>query len=239
LPTFRLPTLIHTRSGAAKWLNEIAQCNPLWVHTTDGKRLGLADGDLARVRTEIGYFVDRVWLTEAIRPGVVACSHHLGRSRRPTDAPGNRFSANVVQISQTEPGKWLVRQLEGPGPFVSADPDSSRVWWREGGVPQNLTFPVQPDPISGMHCWHQKITLQKAEPEDRYGDVFVDTQRSYEIYKRWLAKARGGPGPGGLRRPLWMNRPLRPALDAFYIKGAAGGPGRDAVPSEETWYYVI
>src|SRR5262249_17447993 len=30
LPTFRLPTLIHTRSGAAKWLNEIAQCNPLW-----------------------------------------------------------------------------------------------------------------------------------------------------------------------------------------------------------------
>ena len=30
-------------------------------------------------------------------------------------------------------------------------------------MPQNLTFPVQPDPISGMHCWHQKVTLQKAE----------------------------------------------------------------------------
>ena len=106
-------------------------------------------------------------------------------------------------------------------------------------MPQNLTFPVQPDPISGMHCWHQKVTLQKAEPADRYGDVFVDTRRSHEVYKRWLAKTRGGPGPGGLRRPLWMNRPLRPALDAFYIKGAAGGPGRDAVPSEETWYYMI
>jgi anaerobic selenocysteine-containing dehydrogenase len=239
LPTFRLPTLIHTRSGAAKWLNEIAQCNPLWVHPTDGKRLGLADGDLARVRTAIGYFVDRVWLTEAIRPGVVACSHHLGRWRRRTDAPGNRFSANVVEITQKEPGKWLVRQLEGPGPFASADPDSSRVWWREGGVPQNLTFPVQPDPISGMHCWHQKVTLQRAEPGDRYGDVFVDTARSHEVYKHWLTKTRSGPGPGGLRRPLWMNRPLRPALDAFYVKGAAGGAGRDAVPSEETWYYVI
>src|SRR5207253_1923111 len=35
LPTFRLPTLIHTRSGAAKWLNEISQCNPLWVHPSD------------------------------------------------------------------------------------------------------------------------------------------------------------------------------------------------------------
>jgi anaerobic selenocysteine-containing dehydrogenase len=239
LPTFRLPTLIHTRSGAAKWLNEIAQCNPLWVHPDDGRRLGLADGELARVRTEIGYFVDRVWLTEAIRPGVVACSHHLGRWRRAEDAPGNRFSANVVAISQPGPGQWLVRQVEGPGPFASADPDSSRVWWREGGVPQNLTFPVQPDPVSGMHCWHQKVTLGKAEPADRYGDVFVDTAKSQEVYRRWLARTRGGPGPGGLRRPLWMNRPLRPALEAFYVAGASGAASRDAVPSEETWYYMI
>jgi hypothetical protein len=239
LPTFRLPTLIHTRSGAAKWLNEIAQCNPLWVYPADGKRLGLADGELVRVQTEIGYFVDRVWLTEGIRPGVVACSHHLGRWRRRQDATGNRFSANIVDVTQPEPGKWLVRQVEGPGPFASADPDSQRIWWREGGVPQNLTFPVQPDPISGMHCWHQKVTLQKASAGDRYGDVFVDTGRAHEAYKRWLAKTRGGPGPGGLRRPLWMNRPLRPTLEAFYVQGATAAQGRDAVPSEETWYYVI
>jgi anaerobic selenocysteine-containing dehydrogenase len=239
LPTFRLPTLIHTRSGAAKWLNEISQCNPLWVHPSDGRRLGLHDGELARVRTEIGYFVDRVWLTEAIRPGVVACSHHLGRWRRREDAPGNRYSANVVEISQAEPGKWHVRQIEGPGPFPSPDPDSERVWWREGGVPQNLIFPAQPDPISGMHCWHQRVTLEKANPNDRYGDVFVDTNISHQVYKRWLAKTRSGPGPGGLRRPLWMNRPLRPTLDAFHVKGADRTGSRDAVPSEETWYYMI
>jgi hypothetical protein len=81
--------------------------------------------------------------------------------------------------------------------------------------------------------------LQKALSGDRYGDVFVDTGRAHEIYKRWLSKTRGGPGPGGLRRPLWMNRPLRPTQDAFYIQGSAGAQGRDAVPSEETWYYVI
>jgi anaerobic selenocysteine-containing dehydrogenase len=239
LPTFRLPTLIHTRSGAAKWLNEIAQCNPLWIHPADGRRLGLVDGGLARVRTEIGYFVDRVWLTEAIRPGVVACSHHLGRWRRPQDVPGNRFSASVVEISQTEPGKWLVRQLDGPRPFASADPDSARIWWREGGVPQNLTFPVQPDPVSGMHCWHQRVTVEQAGLQDRYGDVFVDTNLAHQVYQRWLAKARSGPGPGGLRRPLWMNRPLRPALEAFSIQGADRSASRDAVPSEETWYYMI
>ena len=155
------------------------------------------------------------------------------------DIPGNRYSANLVAITQPEPGKWLVRQLEGPQPFQSADPDSARIWWREGGVPQNLTFPVQPDPISGMHCWHQKVTIGKAEAGDCYGDVFVDTQRAHQVYQRWLGRTRGGPGPGGLRRPLWMNRPLRPALEAFYVPGAQAGAGRDERPSEETWYYAI
>src|SRR5690606_2654507 len=69
LPTFRLPTLIHSRSGAAKWLNEIAHRNPLWMHPSDVSRLGLSPGDLVRVETEIGFFVDRLWITEAIRPG--------------------------------------------------------------------------------------------------------------------------------------------------------------------------
>ena len=85
------------RSGSAKWLNEISQCNPIWLHTSDARRLGIADGDLARVTTEIGYFVDRVWVTEAIRPGVVACSHHLGRWRRDQDGPDlGAASAEVV-----------------------------------------------------------------------------------------------------------------------------------------------
>ena len=32
-----------------------------------------------RVETEIGYFVAKAWITEGIRPGMVACSHHMGR----------------------------------------------------------------------------------------------------------------------------------------------------------------
>src|SRR5262249_38868703 len=41
VPTFRLPTLIHTRSGNAKWLNEISHSNPVWIHTEDARRLGV------------------------------------------------------------------------------------------------------------------------------------------------------------------------------------------------------
>jgi hypothetical protein len=45
--------------------------------------------------------------------------------------------------------------------------------------------------------------------------VYVDTRRSMAVYREWLARARPGPGPGGLRRPLWLDRPLRPVDAAF------------------------
>jgi hypothetical protein len=107
--------------------------------------------------------------------------------------------------------------VESLGPFASADPDSSRIWWSDGGVHQNLTFAVHPDPISGMHCWHQKVVVGRAPAADRYGDVFVQAGRSMEVYREWLARTKPAPGPGGLRRPLWLDRPLRPAPDKFYI----------------------
>ena len=239
LPTFRLPTLIHTRSGSAKWLNEIAQNNPVWLHPEDADRLGIVDDSLVRVTTEIGYFVDRVWVTHAIRPGVVACSHHLGRWRRAQDGPNSRMSGSVVEITRPGEGQWMVRQKAGPRPYETKDADTSRIWWRDGGVPQNLTHAVHPDPISGMHCWHQKCRIEPAHQEDRYGDVFVDTGKAHEVYRQWLSKTRPVLGEGGLRRPLWMNRPLRPAAAAFYTGEAPASPARDAVPSEETWYYVI
>jgi hypothetical protein len=68
-----------------------------------------------------------------------------------------------------------------------------------------------------MHCWHQKVRVEPALPDDRYGDVFVDTAKSRAVYEEWKALARPAPGPGGLRRPLWLNRPLRPTDAAFRL----------------------
>ena len=218
VPTFRLPTLIHTRSGNAKWLAEISNRNPLWMHTSDGERWGIKTGDLVRISTEIGYFVNRAWVTEGMRPGVVACSHHIGRWRRAQDAANNRWSTNQVTIKEEEPGKWKMWVVEGIGAYKSGDPDTERIFWTDGGVHQNITFPVHPDPVSGMHCWHQKVTVEKAHAGDEHGDVFVDTNKSFEIYKQWLAMTRPAPGPAGLRRPLWLARPLRPAEEMFYVK---------------------
>jgi anaerobic selenocysteine-containing dehydrogenase len=217
LPTFRLPTLIHTRSGNAKWLYEISHTNPLWLHPEDAARLGVRTDDLLKVATRIGHFVDRVWVTESIRPGVVACSHHLGRWRLAEEAGGERWSTALVDLRQTTPGQWRMRQLHGVRPFQSDDPDSRRIWWEEAGVHQNLTFPVQPDPVSGQHCWHQKVTVTRPGPEDRYGDIAVDTDKAFAVYREWLAMTRPAPGPDGLRRPLWLPRAFKPDPSTYRL----------------------
>lgn len=217
LPTFRLPTLIHSRSGNAKWLYEISHKNPVWLHFHDARRLGVKTGDLIKVQTAIGYFVDKVWITEAIRPGVIACSHHLGRWRLQEQSGGERWSTALVDLAQINPGQWMMRQIHGVRPFASDDPDSSRIHWEDVGVHQNLIFPVQPDPVSGQHCWHQKVSVTRATADDRYGDIFVDTNKAHQEYQRWLEMTRPAPGPGNLRRPPWMIRVYRPAPEAFYL----------------------
>jgi hypothetical protein len=170
-----------------------------------------------KIATAIGHFVDRVWVTEGMRPGILACSHHIGRWRL-HESTGSRWATALVDLSQGSPGKWRMRQMHGVKPFASADPDSQRIWWEEAGVNQNLTFPVQPDPVSGQHCWHQKVTVTAPGPDDRYGDVFVDTAKSFEVYRQWLALARPAPGPGGLRRPLWLPRAFKPDASMYKLE---------------------
>ena len=218
IPTFRLPTLIHTRSGNSKWLYEISHKNPLWVHPRDAARLDVRTNDLVRVSTEIGYYVIKAWVTEGIRPGVVACSHHMGRWRL-QDTAMERWSSALVDLTPQGEGRWQMRHRQGVLPFESSDPDSKRIWWSDVGVHQNLTFPVHPDPISGMHCWHQKVKLEKARPEDRYGDIYVDTDKAHEVYREWLAMTRPASrvSPDGTRRPYWLLRPFRPTRAAYQL----------------------
>jgi anaerobic selenocysteine-containing dehydrogenase len=218
LPIFRLPNLIHTRSGNAKFLYEISHKNPLWVNPVDAEKLGVRTGDLMKVHTEIGYFVLHAWVTEGLMPGVVACSHHLGRWRINKENQVERMSSAWVDLKEVGKGQWKMRQISGVEPYDSPDADTKRIWWSDAGVHQDITFPVHPDPISGMHCWHQMVRVEKAAPTDRYGDIFVDTNLSFAVYKKWKALARPAPGPGGLRRPLWMPRVVRPADSAYMVE---------------------
>jgi len=141
----------------------------------------------------------------------------MGRWRVADDQGMDRWSSALVRLEEGGNGRWRMRRMKGVEPFASDDRDSGRVWWQSGGVHQNLTFPVHPDPISGAHAWHQKVRVTKAEPGDQEGDIVVDTARSHAVYKEWLAKTRPAPGPDGMRRPYWLLRPLRPSMDAYRL----------------------
>jgi anaerobic selenocysteine-containing dehydrogenase len=221
LPNFRLPVQIHTRSANSKWLDEIAHTNPLWVHPKKAHELGVATGDLIRVNTRIGYFVVKTWVTEGIRPDIVACSHHFGRWRLDADQGGNRALSNLVALDQ-QGSQWSMHKQRGVTPFPSSDPDTSRIWWSDVGVHQNITFEVHPDPISGMHCWHQAVRIEKARADDRHGDVGVDTEQAHNSFREWLAKTRKASrhSPDGTRRPYWLPRPLKPSREAYRLPEA-------------------
>jgi anaerobic selenocysteine-containing dehydrogenase len=225
LPNFRLPTLIHTRSANCKWLYEISHANPIWMNPLDAERLGLQTGELARVETEIGWFIDKVWVTEGIKPGIIAMSHHLGRWRLQDDLGGNKGTTALAKLD-TEGSTHTLTMLKGAGPYPSADPDTERIWWNDVGVHQNLTHAVQPDPVAGHHCWLQKAkSVRKAVAGERHGMVQVDLDKSMEQYRRWHALARSAVdhSPDGTRRPYWLKRPLKPVKDAYKLPEAPFG----------------
>ncbi len=220
LPNFRLPTLIHTRSANAKWLYELSHANPVWMHPEDAERLDVSTGELIRVETEIGWFVDKVWITEGIKPGVVAMSHHLGRWRLTDATGGNPGMTALADLAQKEREHKLTI-IEAGRSWDSCDPDTSRIWWKDVGVHQNLTHAVHPDPVSGAHCWLQRaICVRKAKPGERHGDVSVDTGKSMKVYREWLALARSAEthSPDGTRRPYWLKRPLKPTRASYNLK---------------------
>jgi len=168
-----------------------------------------------RVETEIGHFVVKAWVTEGICPGVVGCSHHMGRWK--LTGTGQRQMMATVGLDRHERG-WQMHLEDGVHPYASSDSDTKRIWWTEVGVHQNLTFPVHPDPISGQHCWHQAVRVTQAGPDDSYGDIAVDTARAHDV-KVWLEMTRRADlhSPDRTRRPYWLMRPLKPSKDVFML----------------------
>jgi hypothetical protein len=131
---------------------------------------------------------------------------------------GQRQLMATVKLDH-QGSEWGIKREKGVEPFASSDADTERIWWSDVGVHQNLTFPVHPDPISGMHCWHQAVRVKKARPEDNYADISVDTQKARAVYKKWLELTRPADkySPDRTRRPYWMLRPLKPAPEFYRL----------------------
>ena len=135
--------------------------------------------------------------------------------------PSGQFRRDDGRRRPAARGRWLGDAPSAPvRPYESADPDTARIWWSDTGVHQNLTFSVHPDPISGMHCWHQAVRVRPADRRRGRGHL-----RGHRPRGRGVPGVDGRDPAGGLRvarrpaRPGWLMRPLKPSADAFTLPG--------------------
>ena len=190
---------------------------------------------------ESGYFIAQCQPTEGQAPGTLSCSHHAGRWRvmndiqvEGFDTPLHMNRTGTPEVEIKEQG--TVRTMhpvagiqpfavkahkefgEKGWPYAEFNHDLHNIKWDGlSGVWQNATHHPHPDPLSGMHCWHQKVVLEKPGPGEKVGDLKVDIQATYDTYKAWRDKlTRPAPGPGGLRRPEHLKRPWVPLTRSAY-----------------------
>lgn len=198
---------------------ELAHSNPLWINPLDAARLGLTAGAPTRIETEIGHFVTRTWITESVRPGVVACNPLRARWRLGAEGVGpSPQLASLVSLHVEGDRRSLARE-EGPQPGADADSEAGRMWWSDTGAPALLAMPVHPDPVTGAHCWNQVVRVRPAQPRDMPGDATADLVRAGRTLELWLRRARRAVDvtPDRTRRPSWLIRSPRPLVDAWKL----------------------
>ena len=140
LTTYKVPVHIHARSANCKWVTEIYHDNPGMINTETARRLGISNGDRIKVKSEVGEITTSANVTEAVVPGVIAISHHLGHWEYGRYASGKK------------------------APMAGGDdPDLKLKWWDTYGVHPNWIIPNKLDPINGQQRWMDTVvTVTKA-----------------------------------------------------------------------------
>ncbi len=107
-----------------------------------------------------------------------------------------------------------LKYVEGIKPFHADrfkdyNKDSDNIWWDGlSGSWQNAVAATHPDPISGMHCWHQKVILEPAQPGDKIGDITVNYENNFKTYQAWRDElTRPLNATNKWRRPRHIKRP--------------------------------
>ncbi len=106
-------------------------------------------------------------------------------------------------------GEFKTDFNENSWPYTKYNSKLKHIQWEtSSGVWQNAVAASMPDPVSGMHCWHKKAVLEKVQPGDQIGDVYVDIDNNMKIYRAWRDElARPLDHNSTLRRPMHIKRP--------------------------------
>ncbi len=170
LTTFKVAYHALSATANLKYLAEMWHSNPLWLNQNVARKMGIQDGSLVRVSSEVGYLVTKAWLTQGIHPQVVGISTSVGR---------------------TSYGRVARADSQAKAPF--ADPSQEdldiddNVWWRDAGTNPNDIIPIDIDPETGVQAWNDTVvSVAPAKPGDKYGDIKVDNAKHMAIYKKLL-----------------------------------------------------
>jgi anaerobic selenocysteine-containing dehydrogenase len=194
---------------------------------------------------ESGYFIGMAVPTEGVLPGTLACSHHGGRWRvvnsveikngsevgefQPIGFTGQLgvmgIGAPLAEMEMVEEDGKIgrLRWKEGikphkPWQFAEYNKDIDNIWWDGlSGAWQNAVAAPHPDPISGMHCWHQKVLLEQPNKGEKIGDVYVNYDNNLNVYRAWRDDlTRPLNSSDKLRRPMHIKRPWVPISKKGY-----------------------
>jgi len=134
LTTYKVAVQIHSRSANCKWLTEIYHDNPAQINPKTANRIGIKTGDKIKVKSEIGEITTTANVTEALVPGVIAISHHLGHWEY-----GRYASGKKAPLAEGD------------------DPELKLKFWDTYGVHPNWIIPNRPDPVSGQQAWMDTV----------------------------------------------------------------------------------
>jgi len=175
LTTFKVNVHTQSRTASIKYLAELYHKNPAWINPKTAAQRGIQDGDLIRVTSKVGHIVTRAHVTEGIHPEVVAISTACGHSA-------------YGRLAQLRHRQAAADWAQG------GDPDlTNNVWWDDKGVHPNPIVRLAVDPIGGSQGWYDTVvTVTKAEPGDKYGDVLASVEESIKDYEETLRYAYTG-----------------------------------------------
>ncbi|MDD2791135.1 MAG: molybdopterin-dependent oxidoreductase [Sulfurimonas sp.] len=138
----------------------------------------------------------------------------------------NSFGVPTAEL-QMDGKEGKLKYVAGIKPFHTKrfedyNRDSGNIWWDGlSGSWQNAVAAPHPDPISGMHCWHQKVILEPAQAGDKIGDIFVNYDNNFKVYQGWRDElTRGLDEKSTIRRPKHIKRPWVPLSDKAYALNA-------------------
>lgn len=170
--TFKWNVHTQSRSNYSKRLAEIVHQNPIWMHPSTARKLGVKSGDYVEVTVKrpkgntyrageaepVGRLTHCVLVRRGMHPRVLACSHHCGHTqmgivgnpdRKDGPAPGAEGMEQEMLKDRDLPANlWWARKKGGPG----------------NGKAINDTFPIDPTPLVGTQNWYDCVATVKKVP---------------------------------------------------------------------------